>query len=140
MNPTQAPLLKLLSARMSWLAQRQGVLAQNIANADTPDYRPRDLREQDFLKLVKGAGGRSSRLTVARTAESHITGKAGARIGLAGENQRDPYETAPDGNAVILEQQAAKAGRTALDHQLASNLYRKYVGMIKIALGAQGGG
>jgi flagellar basal-body rod protein FlgB len=140
MNPTQAPLFKLLTARMGWLAQRQGVLAQNIANADTPGYRPRDLREKDFLKLVDGVAGRPSRLTVARTAESHITGKASARIGLSGEFLRDPYETSPDGNGVILEEQTAKAGRTALDHQLASNIYRKYVGMIKIALGSQSGG
>ncbi|MEZ5934328.1 MAG: flagellar basal body rod protein FlgB [Alphaproteobacteria bacterium] len=139
MNPTQAPLFKLLSARMGWLAQRQGVLAQNIANADTPDYQPRDLREKDFHKLVKGVAGRSPRLTVARTAESHMTGKASARIGLDGEKLHDPYETAPDGNAVILEEQTAKAGKTALDHQLASNIYKKYIGMIKIALGSQGG-
>lgn len=124
---------------MSWLAQRQAVLAQNIANADTPDYRPRDLREKDFLRLAKGAAGRPSRLSVAKTAESHMAGKASATIGLRGEQQHAPYETSPDGNAVILEEQTAKAGRTALDHQLASNIYRKYIGMFKIALGSNGG-
>ena len=68
-----------------------------------------------------------------------MTGKASAVIGLAGAKQIEPYETAPDGNAVILEEQTAKAGKTALDHQLASNIYKKYVGMIKIALGSTGG-
>ena len=139
MNPTKAPLFRLLSARMSWLGQRQGVLAQNIANADTPDYRPRDLREKDFQKLAMGYAGRPTRLPIARTTESHLLGKASATLGLAGEFQRTPYETAPDGNAVVLEEQAAKAGKTALDHQLASNVYKKYVGMIKIALGSSGG-
>lgn len=139
MNPTNAPLFQLLSARMGWLAQRQGVIAQNIANADTPDYRPRDLRESDFHKLAKGFAGSPTRLTVARTAENHLGGKASATIGLGGERQRDVFETSPDGNAVILAEQTAKAGRTALDHQLASNVYKKYVGMIKIALGSGGG-
>lgn len=139
MNPTNAPLFKLLSARMGWLAQRQAVLAQNIANADTPDYRPRDLREKDFHQLAKGFAGRPSRLSVERTSPSHMGGKGMATIGLAGEKQHNPYETAPDGNAVILEEQTAKAGKTALDHQLASNIYKKYVGMIKIALGSSGG-
>lgn len=139
MNPTNAPLFNLLSARMSWLAQRQGILAQNIANADTPDYRPRDLREKDFQKLVSGFAGRPTRLSVARTTEGHMTGKASANIGMIGEKQHAPYETSPDGNAVILEEQTAKAGKTALDHQLASNIYRKYVGMIKTALGSTGG-
>ncbi|MGI9419343.1 MAG: flagellar basal body rod protein FlgB [Geminicoccaceae bacterium] len=139
MNPTSAPLFKLLSARMGWLAQRQAILAQNIANADTPDYRPRDLREKDFRTLAEGFAGRPTRLPIARTAESHLLGKASAMIGLRGEVQHEPYETAPDGNAVILEEQTAKAGKTALDHQLASNIYKKYVGMIKIALGSSGG-
>lgn len=139
MNPTNAPLFKLLSARMGWLAQRQAILAQNIANADTPDYRPKDLRENDFKKLAAGFSGRPARLTVERTAGSHMTGQASARIGLIGEKQHAPYETAPDGNAVILEEQTAKAGRVALDHQLASNIYKKYVGMIKTALGSSGG-
>ncbi|MEM7045026.1 MAG: flagellar basal body protein [Pseudomonadota bacterium] len=139
MNPTNAPLFKLLSARMGWLSQRQTILSQNIANADTPDYQPRDLRESDFLKLAEGFAGRPTRLPIVRTAGSHMLGKAGATIGLAGDRQHEPYETAPDGNAVILEEQTAKAGKTALDHQLASNIYRKYVGMIKIALGSSGG-
>lgn len=140
MNPTSAPIFQLLSARMEWLSQRQGVLAQNIANADTPDYRPRDLREKDFEKLANGFVGRSTRLAVARTSNTHLTGLMGARIGLVGTEQRDPFETKPDGNAVVLEEQAAKVGQTALDHQLASNIYGKYIGMIKIALGSGGSG
>jgi flagellar basal-body rod protein FlgB len=140
MEPTNAPLFKLLSARMSWLSQRQAVLAQNIANADTPDYQPRDLRAKDFEKLAAGFAGRPTRLAISRTNIDHILGKALARIGLGGEVQREVYETAPDGNAVILEEQTAKAGRTALNHQLASNIYKKYVGMVKTALGSPGGG
>lgn len=139
MGTTDAPLFQLLSARMGWLSQRQAVLAQNIANADTPDYRPRDLREKDFLRLAQGYAGRPTRIAVAKTDQGHLTGKGSARINLAGAEQRLPYEISPDGNAVILEEQTAKAGQTALDHQLASNVYKKYVSMIKTALGSSGG-
>ena len=46
------------------------------------------------------------------------------------------YETTPNGNAVILEEQMAeKATQTALDFQLTTNLYHKYVGMMRIAIG-----
>jgi hypothetical protein len=38
---------------------------------------------------------------------------------------------------VVLEEQMAKASQTALDHQLTSNLYRKYLGMVRLALGHQ---
>ena len=60
-----------------------------------------------------------------------------ARIGLAGRAQAAVYEVAPDGNAVVLEEQSAKAAETALEFQLTSNLYRKYLGMVRIALGTQ---
>jgi len=101
---------------------------------------PPAIDEQDFKKLTQGFAGRPTHLPIAQTAEAHLNGMVGARIGLTGREQPMPYETAPDGNAVILEEQTAKAGKTALDHQLASNIYRKYVGMIKIALGSNGGG
>ncbi|MGI9435222.1 MAG: flagellar basal body rod protein FlgB [Geminicoccaceae bacterium] len=138
MGPTDAPLFRLLSARMGWLSQREAVLAQNIANADTPDYRPKDLNDNDFMRLVQGYAGRSSRIAVHQTNQQHLEGKMGARLGLRGQEQRSPYEVSPDGNAVVLEEQTAKAATTALDHQLASNIYRKYVGMVKTALGASG--
>lgn len=139
MGPTDAPLFRLLSARMNWLSQRQSILATNIANADTPDYAPRDLRESDFQRLVEGHAIQTPRLAVNRTVADHLVGGATASIGLLGEQQRRPFETSPDGNGVILEEQTAKVGQTALDHQLASNIYGKYLGMFRIALGSQGG-
>ena len=137
MLPTKAALFQLISARMSWLSQRQVVLSQNIANADTPDYQPKDLRAADFTRLVEGVAGRPGRLAMAQTGPAHLDGAPAARIGLAGRAQVTAYEVAPDGNAVVLEEQTAKAAQTALDFQLTSNLYRKYLGMVRIALGNQ---
>ncbi len=45
-------LFGLVKKRLAWLAQRQEVLAKNIANADTPGYKPRDLKAFDFKQLV----------------------------------------------------------------------------------------
>ena len=137
MLPTKAALFQLISARMTWLSQRQVVLNQNIANADTPDYRPKDLRAADFSRLVGGFVGQPGRLAMAQTDRTHLDGAPVARLGLAGREQRTAYEVAPDGNAVVLEEQTAKAAETALDFQLTSNLYRKYLGMVRIALGNQ---
>ena len=137
MLPTKTPLFQLISARMGWLSQRQGILNQNIANADTPDYRPRDLRADDFERLAAGALGRPSGIPVDRTHDAHLDGAPVVRVGLTGQAHDSAFEVAPDGNEVILEEQMAKSAQTALDHQLASNLYRKYVGMVRIALGTQ---
>ncbi len=139
MLPTKTALFQMLSARMDWLGQRQGVLSQNIANADTPRYQPKDLREADFARLLGTLGGRPSRLGMAQTDQAHLAGMPVAKLGLDGEAQRPTYEVAPDGNAVILEEQMAKASETALDYQLMSNLYRKQVGMVRMALGGNGG-
>jgi flagellar basal-body rod protein FlgB len=122
---------------MSWLSQRQAVLSQNIANADTPDYRPKDLRAADFTRLVEGLARQPDRLAMAQTARAHLNGTPVAWVGLAARAQPSVYEVAPDGNAVVLEEQALKAAQTALDYQLTSNLYRKYLGMVRIALGHQ---
>jgi flagellar basal-body rod protein FlgB len=137
MSSLQAPLFQLLSARLGWLGQRQATLSQNIANADTPDYRPRDLRAADFARLVRAFEHPAQHVALAQTAPGHRSGGPQAGIGLSAHHAPTAYETAPDGNAVILEEQMAKATETALDFQLTSNLYRKYLGMIRIALGTQ---
>ncbi len=67
MPVTQAPLFKLMSARLAWLGEREVVLGQNLANADTPDYRPRDLRPADFARLAEGSASQAGRLEIART-------------------------------------------------------------------------
>ena len=45
------------------------------------------------------------------------------------------WETAPSGNAVVIEEQAQKLAQTQIEHQLATSLYGKYVGLMRIALG-----
>jgi flagellar basal-body rod protein FlgB len=123
MLPIKAALFQLVSARLNWLSQRQAVLSQNIANADTPEYQPKDLRAADFARLVEGVTARPGGLAMARTASAHLNGAPVARIGLAAHVQATQYEVAPDGNAVVLEEQSAKAAQTALDFQLTSNLF-----------------
>jgi flagellar basal-body rod protein FlgB len=137
MLPTQATLFQLISARMTWLGQRQVVLSQNLANADTPDYRPQNLKEADFARLASRLGGRAGRVRLAATNPLHVEGTGVARLALDGRPVDSEYEVAPAGNAVILEEQMAKATQTALDYQLISNLYRKYLGMVRIALGTE---
>ena len=85
-------------------------------------------------------GPRRIRRTASRWRRPHPATRAAGRRRASGSPAATlpaGYETTPDGNAVILEEQMAKATETALDFQLTSNLYRKYVGMMRIALGTQ---
>ena len=57
MNLPDIPLLSMLRTRMSWLNQRQDVLTQNVANADTPGYKSQDIDfQQELQRLSEPAG------------------------------------------------------------------------------------
>jgi len=128
-------LFKLLSRRMDWLTQRQETLSQNIANADTPEYKPSDLKPFNFRDALSDA----RRLKPATTSTTHLTGTLGPGGMDKAQRQRDPYETAPDGNAVILEEQMLKQTQNMSDYQTMVSLYRKQVGMIKMAIRGNSG-
>jgi flagellar basal-body rod protein FlgB len=132
------PIFDVLARRMGWLGQRQEVLAQNIANADTPEYRPQDLKSDPFERLL---AREVQPVRMAATDSGHLTGPAastGADHAEAGKMM--PYETAPSGNAVVLEQQLVKVAETQMDFQMMSSLYRKHLDMFRTALGRGGGG
>lgn len=131
------PVIRMLTDKMRWLEHRQRVLAQNIANADTPGYAPQDLKPLDYRPTVRRE---SFKLQLAVTNASHIPGRNQQSAVGVEEKSRDNYETSPSGNAVVLEEQLLKVADNAATHQLMINLYRKQVGMFRIALGRQAGG
>jgi len=120
MSFTELPLFSLLRENMRWLGQRQSVLAENVANSDTPGYRARDLAEQDFGAMLK------------RSQAGEGTGPDSPA-----EEQRDTYEVTLSGNSVVLDEQLMKVADTAARYQLASGLYSKHLSMIKMALGGR---
>ena len=135
MTTQNIPLFQALGAKMQFLNQRQQVLAQNIANADTPNYRPRDLTNPDFGRILEHVSG-IQKVRMESTNPLHMP--ANNEIpDPKNERSRFTYEVAPAENAVILEEQVLKSGRTVMDYNLMTNLYRKNVGLIRTALGRQ---
>ncbi|MFQ5774573.1 MAG: flagellar basal body rod protein FlgB [Kiloniellaceae bacterium] len=129
-------IFAVLAKRMDWLGQRQRVLADNIANSDTPDFVPRDLNESQFLRVLRRRVGP---LDPVATHPSHLRGTV-VRDGPArSQPQRDTYETSPSGNAVILEEQLVRVAKTQGDYQTMTNLYRKHMDMFRLALRGGGG-
>ena len=131
-----SPLFRMLSTKMDYLVQRQRVLATNIANSDTPNYQPRDLRPLDFQAVLRGE---TTKLAMARQAPQHLAAP-GDTDTFDPAKTRSVYETSPDGNSVILEEQLMKVDATRADYQLATNLFRKYQTLYRMALGRSGGG
>ncbi len=131
MDLTKLPLFTLMAKRLSWLGQRQQVLANNVANADTPGYRARDLKALSFKKVL---GGEGAKLGMAATNAAHLAGQSRKPAANAVE-KTDSHEIVISGNSVSLEEEMMKVGKTMMDYQLTINLYRKHLSMIKTALG-----
>jgi len=135
MDLSQIPLFKALTGRLGFLDQRQRVLAENIANVDTPGYQPKDLKAPNFLRLAQAALGR---INAATTNPNHIeTARRGGTF--QAEKQKATFETTVSGNAVDLDEQLINVSQTTLDHQTMVDLYAKQVSLLKTALDRSGG-
>ena len=132
MNLNKIPLFAMLTDRLSWLNQRQQVLAHNIANADTPGYKSSDLAPVNFEKLANVA---SRRVSIVGTNAQHLVGGARSRGPFRVSVQTESYETTPSGNAVVLEEQLMKVSQTVMEHRITAGLYAKHMGMIRTVLG-----
>lgn len=135
MSTTDIGLFKALNAKMAYLDHRQKIIAQNVANADTPDYRPEDLTPLDFGGVLKNLGVDGG-VRLETTRPGHMPMPGAVTGGRDGE-QKVTYEVAPAENAVVLEEQMMKASRTSMDYTMVASLYQKDVNMIRTALGTR---
>ena len=130
MNMSNLPLLNMLQQKMSWLSDRQTLLARNIANASTPGFKPQDLQETDFSKALEGTQG------LMTTNSLHIQ----PRSLLAGGHHTitaPDSQSSPDGNSVVVEEQMLKVSDTQIGYAQAAGIYKKMTGMWRMALGGQ---
>jgi flagellar basal-body rod protein FlgB len=134
MDLNKLPIFALMGRRMSWLAQRQTVLAQNVANADTPDFKPLDLTKQSFRNMLSGT--KSSSVAMRQTSAAHIEASIKPSA-FRSDKTQGSYESSMSGNAVVLEEQMFKVSETQGAYNLATNLYRKHVKMLKLAIGQE---
>ncbi len=134
MDIARMPVLEAMRERMSWLSQRQTVLAENVANANTPEYRARDLEAPDFAAMARGEGRGGLVATNAR----HFTGGGIAGGGVYAAKDMPDAETTPNGNSVVLEDQMMKVAEVQADFSTVTTLYRKALNLIRIAAGAGG--
>jgi flagellar basal-body rod protein FlgB len=120
-------LMQALKTRMHWHQSRQKVLAENVANADSPGFRPSDLRAPAIGK------GNVQTVSLAQTSAGHM-GLSGQRGGFD-PTKAPRFEVTPNGNAVNLEDEMLKVAQNQGDFQLAASLYSKGLGLMKIAIG-----
>ena len=109
-------------------SQRLEVLAQNIANSDTPYYKARDI---DFRAVLNGVDGQD--LSIAATRDRHYsTGEPGSQDGAL--LYRVPFNTAFDGNTVEMSVEQAQYGKAAGDYQATLQFLENRISGLRKAL------
>ena len=123
------PILSMLRTKMHWHQERQRLLSENVANADTPNFRPRDLSPPDFERPPPQPVG------LAITNPAHLTGLSADGSSRFRSNKDNAFETRPAGNAVSLEDEMMKVAANQMDYQAATTLYSRSLGLVKTAIG-----
>lgn len=134
--PSTPTLMDGIARAMQHMSARQKVIAQNIANSETPGFKARELEAPDFSSLVSAQGG-LPRVARPRITLSSGMAALGARAPHGGGTilDRDTIETKPDGNNVTLEEQLLKMGQVQADFTALTNLYKKQMNLMKVAAG-----
>lgn len=131
------PILSMLRTRLDWAQARQRVLADNVANSDTPDFRAHDLAPLTFDGPA-AAQPMVASLSLTRTDSGHLEGVGLSQSPFPNGKTRT-FEVRPTGNAVNLEEEMMKVAANQMDFQTATALYTRSLNLIKTALGKGSG-
>lgn len=123
-------LFSALAEKMRWHQARQGVLAENIANADTPGYIERDLTPFSFADEMKSV----ATVTTTTTSPTHISVSSGGETEGFG-SESSPFEITPSGNGVTLEDEMMKVSGNDMDYQTVTALYTRSMAILRTAIG-----
>jgi flagellar basal-body rod protein FlgB len=125
-------LFRVADNRLQYLAERQNVIARNIANADTPGYVGQDLAPFDATLAGGSTSGTGSPLQLTRTSADHLGSSTAAAANLAGSVAG--YGEKPDGNRVSIEEQMVKSADNSNTFALVSAAYAKSIAILKMSI------
>lgn len=129
-------LFSMANKTLNWLAKRQTVLAENVANANTPSYKAKDVAPLDFKNTLARTNAPVAAVT---TNPMHIEATIAQPMRTDIVAERRPQESTPNGNSVLIEDQMEKIGQVKSRYEMTLNLFQKNLSMIKISLGKGGG-
>ena len=126
------PLLSALTEKMKWHQARQGLLAENVANAETPGYKGRDLKAFGFTEHMANLS--TAKIETMTTQPTHISVQATGADGF-GARDMNSFEVTPEGNGVTLEDEMMKVTSNQMDYQTITAIYTRSLSILKSALG-----
>ncbi|GAN00030.1 flagellar basal-body rod protein FlgB [alpha proteobacterium U9-1i] len=133
MNLADTSFFGMLRSRLDQLSQRQRLISENIANASTPGYVPRDLDTTAFDRALAQQANAGGGLRMARTNPGHMAQGGGGAAAQPRVVTNEDSETTIDGNAVVLEDQMARAAETRMAFETGVALYQKGLQLVRLA-------
>ena len=133
MGLNDIPLFAMLKSKMTYVNARQQVIAQNVANADTPGYMPQDLKPFSFAAMTQAAGD-----GLLANQPGHMAAPTAVKTGGLKPLDTPDTEARIDGNQVVLEDQMNKLTEARIDYVTAVDLYTQSMSMITTASRAPG--
>jgi flagellar basal-body rod protein FlgB len=121
-------LFDLIAQKMSYLYQKQAVLAENVANVDTPNYKQLDVKPFSFEDALH-----SHDIGMTVTDPNHIIPASMAGVNAKTFASKDT-EVLPSGNSVDIEGQMMEVSKTSMDYQKLISVYHKMSSLINIAI------
>lgn len=131
MGISDLSVFQALKTKMQWHQERQRVLSENVANADTPGYMGRDLKAPEFSDSLRASGVKPVQQAV--TEPGHMRAYHASSFGDG--RKVGSFEITPDDNSVVLEEQMMKVTSNQMDYQAATTLYSRGLGLLKTAIG-----
>lgn len=132
MELNNASLFTAMKQKMQWHQARQSLLAENVANAETPGYRGRDLKPFSFSGEVNRFS--SASLTTSATNTKHMQISISSNNAF-GAQQMNSFEITPEGNGIVLEDEMMKVTANQMDYQAVATLYTRSMKLMRTALG-----
>jgi len=122
-------IMRLAQAMAQHAGARQVAIAQNIANADTPGYKSRDV-----ISFAKAYQSGNIRYDQRATREGHLTG--GTNLAAPELSIRAVQDAqSPNGNTVSLEAEMMRASEVKHQHDMALTIYQTSLGILRTSLG-----
>ena len=115
-------LFKLASSQARWLELRQSTIATNVANANTPGYKARDV--EPFNKILDAVP-----VKLATTSPAHLQLDA-AEADTRPTAKKDSWEVVHSGNSVSIEQEMIKGGDVNRDYSMNTAIMRSFNRML----------
>src|SRR5690606_25463894 len=114
MGMLDLPVFAALTDKMRWHQARQGLLAENVANADNPGFKGRDLKQYNFEERFSVV--QAPQVTTAATQPRHFATSIGGASRFADQSMVN-FEVTPRGNGITLEDEMMKVTTNLMDYQ-----------------------